>query len=156
MTKQADYGIVLMTHMAGTGRERFTAPELAAETQIPLPMVSKILKILSKGALLSSHRGVKGGYALARDPQHITVAAMITALDGPIAFTECIEGAPGSCSQETVCRLRGNWQRINLALKHALEGISLAELTAPLPPLVQLGMSREPTPLRETQSGMTP
>ena len=68
---------------------------------------------------------------------------MITALDGPIAFTECIEGAPGSCSQETVCRLRGNWQRINLALRHALEGISLAELTTPLPPLVQLGSGRE-------------
>ncbi len=156
MTKQADYGIVLMTHMAGVSRRRFTAPELAAETQIPLPMVSKILKILSRGGLLSSHRGVKGGYALDRDPQRITVAAMITALDGPIAFTECIEGTPGSCSQETVCRLRGNWQRINLALKHALEGISLAELTTPLPPLVQLGAPREQPASRPTHSGMTP
>ena len=64
---------------------------------------------------------------------------MIAALEGPIAFTECVEGAPGSCSQEAVCRLRANWQRINLALKHALEGISLDELTHPLPPLVQLG-----------------
>jgi len=143
MTKQTDYGIVLMTHMAG-GRlgRKYTAPELATETLIPLPIVSKILKILSRGEMLSSHRGAKGGYALARDPSEITVAEMIAALEGPIAFTECVEGAPGSCSQEAVCRLRGNWQRINTALTHALEGISLEELAHPLPPLVQLSASR--------------
>jgi len=139
MTKQADYGIVLMTHMADDARRRFTAPELSAETQIPLPMVSKILKMLSREGLLGSHRGSKGGYSLARAPERITVAAMIAALEGPIAFTECVEGAPGSCSQEAVCRLRSNWQRINVALKQALEGITLAELTHPLPPLVRLG-----------------
>ena len=46
---------------------------------------------------------------------------------------------PGECSQEDVCRLRSNWQRINLAVRQALDSISLAELTTPLPPLVQLG-----------------
>lgn len=146
MTKQADYGIVLMTHMASQTERRFTAPELAEETQIPAPMVSKILKLLSREDLLDSQRGVKGGYSLARDPEEITVAAMIGALDGPIAFTECIEGSPGSCSQEAVCRLRTNWQKINQVLSHALEGISLAELTHPLPPLVQLGSLRAAEP----------
>ncbi len=139
MTKQADYGIVLMTRMAADPGHRFTAPELAAATQLPLPTVSKILKHLGRDGLLASHRGVKGGYALARDPERISVAAMISALDGPIAVTECIADVPGECGQEDVCRLRGNWQRINLAVRQALESISLAELTAPLPPLVQLG-----------------
>ena len=74
MTKQADYGIVLMTQMAGDPDARSTASELSEQTQIPLPMVSKILKLLSKNGLLNSHRGVKGGYALARAPEHITVA----------------------------------------------------------------------------------
>ena len=141
MTKQADYGIVLLTRMAGEPGRRFTAPVLAAETQLPLPTVSKILKVLGRDGLLASHRGVKGGYALARDPDRISVAAMITALDGPIAFTECIDDVPGACSQEDVCRLRSNWQRINFAVRQALESITLAELTAPLPPLVQLGGS---------------
>lgn len=142
INKQADYGIVLMTHMANDPERRYTAPELATDTLIPAPMVSKILKILSRGDLLASHRGVKGGYSLAREPRRITVAAMITVLEGPIAFTECVEGAPGSCSQEDVCLLRGNWQRINLALTHALESISLEELIHPLPPLVPLITSR--------------
>ncbi len=139
MTKHADYGIVLMTRMAREAERRFTSPELAADTQLPLPTVSKILKHLVRGDLLVSHRGAKGGYSLGREPDRITVVEMISALDGPIAVTECIEDTPGSCSQESVCHLRGNWQRINLAVRQALEGISLADLTEPLPPLVQLG-----------------
>lgn len=140
LTKQADYGIVLMTYCASHPGKRFAAPELAAETRLPAPTVSKILKLLAREGLLESHRGVKGGYSLARSPRRISVAAMISALDGPIAFTECIEDTPGECSQESVCRLRGNWQRINQAVRQALESISLAELTGPLPvPLVQLG-----------------
>ena len=139
MTKQADYGIVLMTYLASHPNQRFAAPELAATTQLPLPTVSKILKLLGREGLLESHRGVKGGYSLARDPERITVAVMISVLDGPIAVTECIEDTPGECSQESVCRLRANWQRINQAVRQALECISLAELTHPRAPLVQLG-----------------
>ena len=144
MTKQADYGIVLMTHLAGHPDRRFAAPELSAETRIPFPTVSKILKLLSREGLLDSHRGVKGGYSLARDPHRISVVEMISALEGPIAFTECIEDTPGACSKESICRLRGNWQRINQAVRAALESISLAELTNPLDlHLVQLGTSGE-------------
>ena len=144
MTKQADYGIVLMTFLATRSERLFAAPELAAETRLPLPTVSKILKLLAREGLLASHRGVKGGYSLARDPHEISVKEMISALDGPIAFTECIEDSPGVCSQESVCRLRGNWQRINQAVRAALEAISLAELTHPLDlPLVQLGTANE-------------
>ena len=140
MTKQADYGIVLLTQMARQPERRFAASDLASETHLPPPTVSKILKLLARDGLLVSQRGVKGGYRLARDPQAITIAEMIVALDGPIAFTECIDDFPGECSQESTCRLRANWQRINDAVRTALEGISLDELTHPLrPPLVQLG-----------------
>ncbi len=141
LTKQADYGIVLLSHMAQDPKGRFAASELATTARIPLPTVSKILKILVREGLLVSHRGVKGGYSLAQDPQQISVAAMIGALDGPIAFTECTE--PGLCSQEAICRLRSPWQRINRAVHDALATITLAELTHPLmpPPVVRLGSS---------------
>lgn len=134
MTKQADYGIVLLTHMASQVGKRFAAPELATATHLPLPTVSKILKLLGKEGLLDSHRGVKGGYSLARAPQDISVATMISVLDGPIAFTECIADAPGVCSQEHTCRLRGHWQLINDAVRQALEQVSLAELCNPMAP----------------------
>lgn len=140
MTKQADYGIVLMTTLADRGDEQMAAAELAEATGIPGPTVAKVLKLLAREGLLDSQRGVKGGYSLSRSPQEISVVDMIEALEGPIAVTECIEDAPGECNQEASCRLRSNWQIINDAVRRALETITLAELTHPLEsPLVQLG-----------------
>lgn len=131
ITKHADYGIVLLTQMS-INRDRLqNAPELADEAHLPQPIVSKILKQLARHGLLDSHRGVKGGYSLARRPAEISAAEIISALDGPIAITECIDDSPGECSQEPICPLRGNWQRINLAIRQALEQISLEDLVLP-------------------------
>jgi FeS assembly SUF system regulator len=147
LTKQTDYGIVLMTHLAGAPGQQFSAPELAAELQVPLPMASKILKLLARDGLLHSHRGVKGGYSLQRPPEEISMAGIIAALEGPIAMTECIEEARadthaflGDCSREPFCAVRGNWQVINRAVERALQGIKLSEMVHPLPPLPALGL----------------
>lgn len=144
MTKQADYGMVLLSHMAHEPERRYAAPELAEETQLPQPTVSKILKLLSRADVLDSHRGVKGGYSLAIEPGELTVARMITVLDGPIAITECVEDTPGQCSQEANCQIRDNWQRINDAVRGSLDSISLADLATPMRsmPLVQIGGAR--------------
>ena len=143
LTKQTDYGIVLMTHLAGAPGRQFSAPELAAELQVPLPMASKILKLLARDGLLHSHRGVKGGYGLQRPPEEISMAEIIAALEGPIAMTECIEEAHaflGDCSREPFCAVRANWQVINRAVERALAGIKLSEMVHPLPPLPALGL----------------
>ncbi len=154
MTKQADYGIVMMTRMARYPERQVNASELAAEVQLPLPTVSKILKLLGRAGLLESHRGVKGGYCLALEAERITVAEIITALDGPIAITECIDDTPGECSQESFCGVRANWQRINHAIRHALENITLAEMTHPLSAeLVTLGGALESAKVSERPTG---
>jgi FeS assembly SUF system regulator len=132
ITKTTDYGIVLLTHMAERPDRRFNAPELAHDAQLPLPMVSKILKILAREGLLASHRGASGGYALARPPEEIPVSEVIAALEGPIAITECIDESPGECVQEAVCPLRSNWQLINAAIRQALDGIRLSQMARPL------------------------
>ena len=139
ITKQTDYGIVLLTHLALHPERQFNAPDLAGETHLPLPMVSKILKLLAREGLLASHRGVKGGYSLAHPAEEISMARIVAALEGPIAITECV-GVDSDCSHEPVCAVRGNWQRINEAVRGALEGITLAEMAQPLAPkLVTLG-----------------
>jgi FeS assembly SUF system regulator len=138
ITKQTDYGIVLLTHLAVEPERQYNAPELAGEARLPLPMVSKILKLLAREGLLDSHRGVKGGYSLARPPEAISMAEIIAALEGPIALTECIS-VEGDCSHEALCPVRSNWQRINQAVRSALSGISLAELAHPRQRLVSLG-----------------
>jgi FeS assembly SUF system regulator len=143
ITKQTDYGIVLLTRMASEPGRQLNAPELAAEVQLPLPTVSKILKLLARDGLLISHRGVKGGYTLARPPERITVAAIIASLEGPIAMTECIEDGTDECGQSGHCAIQANWQVINQAIRSALEGITLRDMAEPLPPqLIQLGAHR--------------
>lgn len=140
ITKQTDYGIVLLTHLAANPERHYNAPELSAEARLPLPMVSKILKLLAKEGLLESQRGVKGGYTLTRPAEEISMAEIVSALEGPIAITECVS-VESDCSHAALCPVSGNWRRINEAVRTALEGISLAELAHPKPPekLVTLG-----------------
>ncbi|HEX5758899.1 MAG TPA: SUF system Fe-S cluster assembly regulator [Thermoanaerobaculia bacterium] len=142
ITRQTDYGIVLLTHLAAHADRPYNAPELASEAHLPVPMVAKILKLLAREGLLDSHRGVKGGYSLARLPEDISMAEIITALEGPIALTECV-GESGLCAHEPVCPSRSNWHVISHAVRRALEGITLAEMSQPLPAqLVTLGGRR--------------
>jgi FeS assembly SUF system regulator len=146
ITRQTDYGIVLLTQMATRPlHEVHAAKDAARWSGLPLPMVSKILKTLARGGLLISHRGVKGGYSLARGADQITVGNVILALEGPIRITECSHG-PGSCDQEIACPTRVNWQRINNVVRDALEGITLTEMINPASapaPLVQVGASAD-------------
>ena len=132
VTKLADYGIVMLTYFARHQDKTFNAKDIAKVVQLPLPVVSKVLKLLAREGVLVSHRGTKGGYGLALPPERITVAAIIRALEGPIAVTECTDTLRSGCGIETGCPVRTNWHLINQAIHRALEGISLAEMTQPL------------------------
>jgi FeS assembly SUF system regulator len=132
VTKLADYGIVIMTHLSGMEGATANARDIAGEVRLPLPVVSKILKLLAKNGLLDSHRGIKGGFGLARRPSEITIAQIIRALEGPIAVTQCTDRVRGECGLETGCPVRTNWHLINDAIYQALDTITLAEMTQPL------------------------
>jgi len=152
LSRLTDYGIVLMAHLAGRRPEALhNAREVAEETQLPAPVVSKILKSLAREGLLVSHRGSKGGYELARPPEQISVPEMIAALEGPIGLTECAMH-PGACSQEASCHVREPWQRINQVVRAALAEITLADLATPAPgsvvPLASLGVQTGLDPTR--------
>jgi DNA-binding IscR family transcriptional regulator len=69
-----------------------------------------------------------------RDAEDVSVAEIISAIEGPIAMTEC-SVEEGLCSQEDVCGLRGNWQRISVAVAEAIERVSLAEMAQPTSPV---------------------
>jgi FeS assembly SUF system regulator len=132
ISRLTDYGIVIMAHLADCGDDStHNARELAQQAQLPSPVVSKILKLLTRAGLLISQRGSKGGYNLARAAAEISVVEMITALEGPVGITECTVH-PGACAQESSCHVRDPWQRINGAVQAALENVTLADLAKPL------------------------
>ena len=127
----ADYGTVVMTALTHDAETSRSAPEIAAAIHVPVPTVSKILKILARGGLVVSLRGARGGYLLARPAGQISLVDIIDAMDGPIGMTEC-SVTPGLCAQESPCAVRANWQRINQAVIGVLQNITLAEMLTPV------------------------
>jgi len=132
LSKLTDYGLVLMSYVARGGGGLHTARGLAAESGLPLPTVSKVLKTLLQSGFLVSHRGINGGYNLARGAQEISVAEIIAALEGPIALTECSTDISGLCDFERGCPIKTNQRIINQVVRGALEKLTLADLIHPL------------------------
>ena len=132
LSKLTDYATVILSYMAKDDARVLTAMEIATATGIALPTVSKILKLLVNAKLLISTRGAKGGYALSRAAEKITVASVISALEGPIALTECSISQLG-CEQASGCGIRSNWSLINQTIHHALESVTLADMIKPVP-----------------------
>jgi FeS assembly SUF system regulator len=128
LSKTTDYGIVLMAQLASApDRTPQNARELAQSADLPVPMVSKVLKALAREGLLVSQRGSKGGYHLARLPEELTVSEMIRVLEGPVALTDCAIG-PSLCSHESLCTVREPWLLISRVVEKALADVTLADL----------------------------
>lgn len=128
LNKLTDYGVVVLALMARQHPTVTTAPHLAQQSGVPLPTVSKILTHLVRDKIVTSQRGVAGGYRLARTADQISVAEIVAALEGPVTLTSCVEGSIGGCEVEQLCPMRGNWDRVNRAIRQALEKVSLADM----------------------------
>lgn len=141
VTKLADYGVLLMSWFAKAQNQvdllgldeapPVAASDLARETGLPAPTVAKLTRMLTRHGLLESIRGAHGGYRLARASEDISVGSLVEAIEGPLALTECLDTATPGCTVERLCSTRENWERINGAIKAALDGITLADIALP-------------------------
>lgn len=127
ISKLTDYGTVLLAELATSHQTVCSAADVANATGIALPTVSKLLKSLARSGLVNSTRGTNGGYQLARHPREISATDVIDALEGPVSITEC-SGSDSQCEHEGVCSVGGAWQRINVAIRHVLDEVSLLDL----------------------------
>jgi FeS assembly SUF system regulator len=132
LNRMTDYGVVVIGHLADSGGAVQTTPEIAEATGLKQPTVAKLLKLLAQGGLVTSHRGARGGYSLARPAGEISVAAAIEALEGPLGLTACVEGSHDDCGHQSLCPMTGRWNKVDAAIRAALESVSLAYMTAPL------------------------
>jgi len=127
ISKLTDYATVVLASLAVQSERLLTATELAERTRIGLPTVSKLLKTLHRGGLVSSTRGSHGGYQLAKPAEQITAADILDALEGPFALTEC-SSEHSACGIATTCHVGHSWQRVNAAIHRALREVSLSQL----------------------------
>jgi FeS assembly SUF system regulator len=133
LSKLADYAVVVLVRLSQQEGVQ-TAPGIAASTGIPEPTVAKVLKILASAELVTSQRGAKGGYRLNRTLAQIGVSEVITAVDGPIALTACVDGyGSAECESQNLCPMRGRWNPVNAAVQRAVAAITLADMQGALP-----------------------
>jgi len=127
ISKLTDYATVILAALAEAPERVQTATALSEGTRVAAPTVSKLLKQLQRAGLVTSTRGLHGGYQLSRPATQITAAAILDALEGPLALTDCAAGHGHCCIEET-CRVGRAWQRLNSAIRRSLHEVTLAQL----------------------------
>lgn len=147
LSKLADYGVIIATRLAAVAPEQENAAHLAADTRLPPATVAKVLKLLARAGLVTAVRGAGGGYRLARPASEISIADLVAAIDGAFALTQCTSAAI-ACDRLHFCPTRPHWHRINQAVGHALEVITLDEMV-PVPSAMSLAL---PSALRESHA----
>ena len=130
VSRLADYASVVMTRLARRPGDVVSAMQIAEDTRLELPTVSKLLKQLAHAGLVDSFRGASGGYRLARAAEAITLADIVEALDGPIGMTDC---CAAGCDREAHCDVSQGWRSVGGAVDAALRAVSLADMLRPVP-----------------------
>src|SRR3990167_2576417 len=129
--KLTDYALLITSEMARQQDKLLSTTELADRLHLSATTVSKILKMLSDAHLVTSQRGVDGGYLLAKQAEKITVADIIAAMEGALSITECCEQS-GRCSIDSLCRMRENFRVINEKIHAVLVQLTIVDLLGPL------------------------
>lgn len=129
LSKLADYGVIIASHLAAHPDRQMTAGTLAGETRLPRATVAKVLKTLAHAGIVAGARGAAGGYRLSRAAGSISVAEVVAAIDGAIGLTQCSIHSP-ECDRTAFCPTRPHWRRINQVVGTALSAITLAEMVS--------------------------
>src|SRR5690554_2878986 len=131
LAKLADYGLLIACHLANLSDELVKLEQVAEATQLPVPTVRKVMKLLVDQGVVRSERGMKGGYALSRPANRISIGEVIIAVEGGLALTECCLDAC-QCDMAQACTVQNNWNVINQTIGEVFSRITLADMNRPL------------------------
>lgn len=131
VSAKADYGMRALLVLTASHREdpaRLVKGEAIAQAQgIPMKFLEGILRQLRQTGIVASQRGAEGGYRLDRDPGQVTIADVVRALDGPLAAVRGQRPEDLDYSGESE-HLREVWVAVRGAMRHVLEGLTLADV----------------------------
>lgn len=129
MLKLSTRGRYAVRMLACLGLHRASGPitkfQIADSEGISADYVEQILVRLKAAGFVESRRGVHGGFLMTADPKAVTVAAVVEAMEGPLALVSCGEEA---CSRAADCVTRPVWQAAAAAMKQSLASVTLDEL----------------------------
>jgi Rrf2 family protein len=128
ITRQADYAIRSMIHLAGLPLDGRVATASISEAEgIPLPFLTKVISRLATAGLVTTSRGMGGGVSLARAPEEVTLLQVVEAVDGPILLNHCLLRA-GACERELYCAAHEVWGEIQARFVQELNSVTMHQL----------------------------
>ena len=101
--------------------------DISKVQDISLKYLGQLIIPLKIAGLIKSTRGSHGGYFLSRSPDKIKLSEVINAVEGPIAFTECVD-SPDICYRSKTCVAREIWGKATRQFNTTLSSITLAEM----------------------------
>lgn len=130
LSAKGQYGVRAMVVLALNYRAGpMPIKEIAARENISFQYLEQIFLELRRADLISSVRGARGGYILARDPQEIKIGDIVRVLEGPIAPVDCVlEGSEEVCERTGDCLTRGVWEKLRDRITEVLDDISLEDM----------------------------
>lgn len=136
ISARSDYAVRAVVELAAAAPQRVKADQIVAAQDIPAKFLETILTDLRRAGLVASRRGADGGYSLMRESSAISVADVIRAVDGPLAWVR--DARPGSVQYSgTAAPLADVWVAVRAALRGVLDHVTIADIVAAqLPPAV--------------------
>jgi Rrf2 family protein len=144
ISAKADYAVRAALELAAVeDREPVKGEKLAEAQDIPLQFLEHILLELKHARIVRAKRGARGGYWLARDPDEVTVADVIRAVEGPLANIQ--DSSPESTDYPGHAEsLREVWVAVRANLRGVLEGVTLADVTESNLPDSVIELTKQP------------
>ena len=123
------YALRMLIDLAEHEGDGFIALKDIAERQsISKKYLEQIVPILSRSGILRTNRGSQGGYALAKEPDHVTVGEILRLTEGSLSPVVCLDGDPAQCPRSADCRTLPVWQGLNRVINEYLDGITLRSI----------------------------
>ena len=123
------YALRMLIDLAEHEGDGFIALKDIAERQnISKKYLEQIVPILSRSGILRTNRGSQGGYALAKEPDHVTVGEILRLTEGSLSPVACLDGDPAQCTRSADCPTLPVWQGLNRVINEYLDGITLRSI----------------------------
>jgi Rrf2 family iron-sulfur cluster assembly transcriptional regulator len=128
LSKSCNYALRAVLYIAARDAGEFIPiQEISQALGISFHFLTKTLQTLTQRQILISNRGPRGGVALARPVESITLMEVILAIDGRDLFDGCVLGLD-SCNADRPCPLHSQWQEVKAPIREMFEQTSVADV----------------------------
>ena len=111
LTRAGEYAVRCMVYLAQQGKGVLTGrQDIAGHADIPPHFLAKIAQDLARAGFIEIRQGARGGFVLLKEPQSITLLAVVETMIGEIYLNDCVAN-PGSCKASPTCSVHQVWMR---------------------------------------------